>query len=311
MTPQFPLFKEIEIKDRESIKNFTKSDKPYSDFDFTTLWMWDIYGKRGWSELDGNLVVRFTGYLGEEEFYSIYGHNNIAKSIKVLLNFVKSQAKSSTLQLVPESVIDKIKEEDFLIEADKDNFDYIYAVEKLVTYPGYSYAQPRKMMNRFINNHDNIQIIPLDLKKDQENIKKLVSIWETKKKFGQYDERKAFERLLSNAHDFHLVNVGIVINDKLSAFTVNELVDDDFAISHFAKADTEHDGIYSYLMRETANVMAFQGCHFLNCEQDLGIPGLRFAKGSYRPEFFLKKYKISSKDKTFPGPVASNNDVIQ
>ncbi len=294
MTPQFPQFKKIELSDKATIKSFTNTDKPYSDFDFTTLWMWDMDGVRAWTELDGNLVIRFTDYITREIFYSFFGYNNVEENIKKLMEFIDSEGLETTLRLVPESIIEQISAGGHIvsIEEDENNFDYVYTINNLVTYPGYSYSQQRKMMNRFVSRYEDVHVVPLDLKMDQEKIKKLTTIWEEGKIFGQYDEREAFERVLQKSDNFPLMSVGVLVGDDLVGFTINEIINEDFAISHFAKADISYTGIYSYLMRETANILAFQGCRFLNCEQDLGVPGLRKAKGSYRPEFFLKKYTI-------------------
>src|SRR3989344_3739483 len=294
MIPVFPEFKKIEISDKKRIKSFTEGDKPYSDFDFTSLWMWDTQERRGWTELDGNLVVKFTDYIDGQVFYSFFGHNRIEENIKILIDYITSQKLQPTLRLVPESVVSGIfQNRDIVkIEEDEDNFDYVYAIQNLVAYPGYSYSQQRKMMNRFVKRYQNVRVTPIDLKHDQLKIKGLIALWEQKKTFDKYDEKEAFERGMLYADSFPFICVGVFVNDDLVGFTVNEIIDEEFAISHFAKANIDYDGIYSYLMRETANVLAFQGCNFLNCEQDLGIPGLRQAKGSYRPEFFLKKYTI-------------------
>lgn len=293
MIPKFPEFKKIEISDKGDIQSFIHGYKPYSDFDFTTFWMWDVDGKRGWAELNGNLVTRFTDYLTGEIFYSFFGVNDVNENIQTLLEFAKS-SKAPALRLIPDFVVDRIDfhENIFLIEEDQDNFDYVYNIKKLVDYPGYTYAQQRKMRNRFVSRYSDVSIVPLDLGEHHVEIKALVKKWEENKTLGYYNEEEAFNKVIESADSFPLMNVGVMVQKKLVGFTVNEIIDENFAISHFAKADTAYTGIYSYMMRETANMLAFQGCKFLNCEQDLGIPGLRQAKGSYRPEFFLKKYTL-------------------
>lgn len=56
MIPTFPEFKPIEITDKEEVENFTKNYPPYSDFNFISLFCWDVDGKRRLSWLNGNWV---------------------------------------------------------------------------------------------------------------------------------------------------------------------------------------------------------------------------------------------------------------
>jgi hypothetical protein len=44
MLPEFPKFKSIEISDKEDVEKITKKYPPYSDFNFVSMWSWDIKG---------------------------------------------------------------------------------------------------------------------------------------------------------------------------------------------------------------------------------------------------------------------------
>jgi len=61
---------------------------------------------------------------------------------------------------------------------------------------------------------------------------------------------------------------------------------------HFEKADDTYKGIYQFINRSFA-AMLVDCIEVINREQDLGDPGLRQAKMSYRPTSFIKKYRIS------------------
>jgi len=63
-----------------------------------------------------------------------------------------------------------------------------------------------------------------------------------------------------------------------------------FAI-HFEKALPDYKGIYQFVNRSFASMLPRHYIH-INREQDLGDPGLRQAKMSYRPSGFIKKYKV-------------------
>lgn len=73
MIPEFPQFKVLELSDKGDIEVFTKKFPPYSDFNFVSMWSWDIKGDMRISQLNDNLVVRFTDYLTGNPFFSFFG----------------------------------------------------------------------------------------------------------------------------------------------------------------------------------------------------------------------------------------------
>jgi hypothetical protein len=89
-----------------------------------------------------------------------------------------------------------------------------------------------------------------------------------------------------------MVAVGIFDNSHMIGFAINEVLFYGIAINHFIKADTKYQGIFSYLMQENANILISHHRSHLNFEQDLGLPGLRQSKSTFRPVYFLKKYVI-------------------
>jgi len=53
MIPEFPQFKNLELTDKIDVEKFTSKFPPYSDFNFVSMWSWDIKGEmrmRGFSK---------------------------------------------------------------------------------------------------------------------------------------------------------------------------------------------------------------------------------------------------------------------
>ena len=63
------------------------------------------------------------------------------------------------------------------------------------------------------------------------------------------------------------------------------------AVVHFEKARTDFRGSYQYINYAFAQSLPEQVV-YINREQDLGDEGLRHAKLSYKPEGFVKKYRL-------------------
>jgi len=45
MLPEFPKFKGIELSDKEDVEKITHKYPSYSDFNFVSMWSWDIKGE--------------------------------------------------------------------------------------------------------------------------------------------------------------------------------------------------------------------------------------------------------------------------
>lgn len=85
--PRFPIFKSLTISDRLAVEKLLEPFPPYSDFNFTSLWAWDTSEERMISELNGNLVVRFTDYGTNAPFLSFLGVNKTIDTANMLFDY--------------------------------------------------------------------------------------------------------------------------------------------------------------------------------------------------------------------------------
>ena len=67
-------------------------------------------------------------------------------------------------------------------------------------------------------------------------------------------------------------------------------------VVQFEKAIGDYKGIYQFINQSFASMIDEKHI-YINREQDLGNPGLRQAKMSYRPDYFVTKYKIFTEPK--------------
>jgi hypothetical protein len=83
----------------------------------------------------------------------------------------------------------------------------------------------------------------------------------------------------------------IRINGKIEAFRFGKKINEDTAVLHVEKANSEIRGLYTAINKEFAS-HAWDDVTYLNREEDMGVEGLRRAKESYHPEFMFKKYSV-------------------
>jgi uncharacterized protein len=299
MLPKFPEFKKLELSDQKDIQNITSKYQPYSDFNFESMWAWNVGNKFGVSQLNGNLVVILTDHFSDRLFYSFLGINKINLTIKQLFAFpIGDDGLAGGLRLVPEESLENIDLSKYLIEIDINNCDYIYDLNRLSTYLGSHFATKRYMANMFIKNHNPVvRLLDLAKANHKSAVKEINKIWIRNKNdqdtgVNLDKEIMANQRFLA-ANFKNALAVGVFVGNRLVGYSLFTCLPNKYTICHFAKANTAYAGVYEYMMKESAKILLSKGSICLNYEEDLGLPGLRFSKNSFNPLSFLRKYTIS------------------
>lgn len=295
MIPIFPNFKKVSIEDKKDIELFTYQYKPYSDFNFTSLWVWDTDEKRMISILNDNLVVLFTDYETCELCLSFLGTNKIKHTIDELVDYAKTIGISTTLRYIPEESINNLNTDDFLIEEDRDNFDYIFSMSDLSELSGSKFKEKRHLAEKFFKNNPNLSFEFIDI--NDLNIKKhIISLfdrWKNKKTHNFEYEERAIKRLLQTCKNEHLVVCCMFLNSEMVGFSVDEILPFKYAISHFFKTDNSYNGINEFFNQKISQYLMIKNVDYWNWEQDLGVENLKKSKMKYHPIDFLKKYKVT------------------
>ncbi len=299
MIPQFPKFKPIELSDITEVEKITSQYQPYSDYNFVSMWSWNISNEIAISQLNENLIVRFTDYITTKPFYSFIGDKNVCETAKTLLDFSIVNKLDPVLRLVPDMTASLIDSNIFEVNEDRDGFDYVYSIEEQRDLIGSKFSKKRNHVNAFLRTFpDTItKNLSLQIESNAEHIRILFDTIQKDKALKgdgtSFAELAVFERLLKGVNIFNLVTTGIYINEKLVAVLINELLNEGYAIGHLMGADTQlSSGLYSYLMKENAKLLSTLNIRLFNFEQDLGIENLRIAKIRFNPQTFLKKYTV-------------------
>jgi len=299
MIPHFPKFKKLELTDKEEIEKINVKYPPYSDFNFVSMWSWDIKGEMRISQRYGNLVVRFTDYLTGEPFYSFLGNNKVNETTKELLELSKKEGLKLQLKLVPEDSLTGLDPNKFRAEEDRDHFDYLYSIPELKNLEGSKFVRKRNQVAIFLRSYPSAETKIIDLKDKniQGDIINLSLEWLKKKieleGIFESHEEVAISRLLLAINNCYLVGVGVFSNGKLIGFFINELTKSEYVVAHASKVNKSFVGINSFLMKKNAEVLFSFKKLIFNYEQDLGMENLRDAKTRFRPTQFLKKYKLT------------------
>ena len=177
----------------------------------------------------------------------------------------------------------------FNVQEDRDNFDYLYLRSALEELPGRKYHKKRNLIRAFVNNYDYSEY-PIR-KPDAPKALSILERWtEQRDDAGDY---KAAREALEYMRALKLSGYLVEVEGEPAAYTLGEPVAKGRAFAvHFEKAVGDYKGIYQFINRAFAAVLP-KHYVYINREQDLGDPGMRQAKMTYRPSGFVKKYIVT------------------
>lgn len=294
--PLFPQFKTITIADNEILKSFTQQFPSYSDFNFVSLFTWNVGQTASYSFLNNNLVIRIGDYHNKTlSVYSILGNNEVVSSVNTLF----ATLRINELVLVPNVIAEALGSSDsrYIITPQRDEFDYIYDIPSLVAMDGPGYRKIRRALSNFKSKNNinvSIEVVQEDDSESLNEILKLTRDWRTMK--GRKYIESSFEYFAIRRAVRHIKQLPLSIycfrlGGKIVAFSIIEK-QNNLTVIHFEKSSV---GIYqlgAYLKYEVLKILLQEGYTTLNYEQDLGIEGLRMHKMSLNPSIYLEKFSV-------------------
>ncbi|KLI29902.1 DUF2156 domain-containing protein [Brachyspira hyodysenteriae] len=207
------------------------------------------------------------------------------------------------------------------VKETRDEWEYLYDFNELVTLPGKKFHNKKNLYNQFLKNE--FKYVTIDNKTVINNILDFEAKWEEeeKKNNAALNENNAEEcetfdstkllthevraeadtimikTLLGNWDIINNISGGaIYIDNKIVAYTIADLSMRDTIVVHSERGDRNYKGTYQainrmFLENLKDNINDYERFKFVNREQDVGDLGLRKAKMSYNPVGYIEKYK--------------------
>jgi len=185
--------------------------------------------------------------------------------------------------------------EQYQIEYDRDDADYIYSREKLAALSGKKLHGKRNHIHRFEEANPDWKYETIT-DENEEECAKMAMQWcmkncmsqEDEIEFEKIDESKLVVYAIRHRKELGMTGGALRVSGNVIAITLGERLTDDIFVVHFEKAFSDIQGAYPMINREFVRheLTKYQ---YVNREEDLGLPGLRKAKLSYYPEILLKK----------------------
>ena len=291
-------FKPIELADRKFFDAaYHRCRHEGSECSFTNLFIWRKPLEILWTQVGEAICVVV---LNDGPAYALHPcaeeKGAVIEAAGELAKWFRSQGKPLLIKGLEQPLAELIGEEypSWSIEHDRDEDDYIYSVKELIELKGRKFEAKRHHIRTFLKNTPDYVYEPLNAATALECIP-VAREWLARQRSGDeimQAETFAVEQALAHFDDLKLSGGLIRVGGKIEAFTVGEALSEDTIVIHIEKANPEFVGLYQMINREFLS-HAWSQMTFVNREEDMGIPGLRAAKQSYRPIRMVEKYRVS------------------
>ena len=184
----------------------------------------------------------------------------------------------------------------FRFHSDRDSFDYIYSIDDLADLKGRKFQKKRNHYNRFVAEHPDFQILPLDEHTRVAAFCMLEQWYREKQAANPHNdfhlEQLAIHRAFAFQQQLGLEGLVLMEQGRVLAFCMGSRLNADTFDIHFEKAQGSEDGAYAVINREFAKYLRekYPELRWLDREDDMGLEGLRKAKLSYNPHHMIEKH---------------------
>lgn len=266
---------------------------------FTNIFVWAKTFNQRVAKFNDYLIVKNGHNTDDQSFFFPAGSGDVKPVLEAMLQDSVETGHSFVLTGVsPENraVLDTLFPEAFVYTEQRDNFDYLYTVEKLVNLSGKKLHGKRNHIARFKENNPDWVFEPI-------TAENLPECWQMNKEWciingcreneQLADEFGAVRTSFDNFFALGLEGGLLRAGGRVVAYTMGEPLNSDTYNTHIEKAFSDIQGAYPMINREFAAYI--QQRHpqilYINREEDMGNEGLRKAKLSYQPDRLEEKYR--------------------
>lgn len=296
------IFKKLCLEDKNSIDKYISPYKFLScEYSFTSLYIWKDACDIQYTIYKQALILKKKDFDGNYHFMQPLGYEreDLGEIIDELKAYREENHMKYLFKDLEESFIEEFnallnEKNEFCIKEDRDNFDYLYEAQKLMTFSGKKLHSKKNHYNSFTKNY-NYEVVEISGEKVINDVIIAAEKWydETDEKdIKLYHELLSIKNIVNNMDLLNLNGVAVYVDGKLGAFSIGESLNEKLAVIHIEKGDKNINGIYSFIAKTLVD-KCFNNAEIINREQDLGIEGLRKSKMSYYPLKLEKKFILS------------------
>ena len=293
-------FKSITLADMPLINQLLQhSSTRTCDYTAGGIYMWiDCFGYQ-YCVYDDTLFIK--GFSenrpGEIAFSLPIGKMPLQESVSLLRQYCDSMEIPLVFSAIPEDRVDAVAAITGGTVEQLDGWsDYLYEAVALASLSGKALSKKRNHVNRFMADNPDFEFEPIT----PDLLPELILFFAGRPMPDKLDtsmalyEQHECMRVLRHYSSYPFE--GAVLrsqNGEIAAFTVGEIIGDTLYV-HIEKMNHTIPGAGETINRLFAAEMLHRHpqIRYINREEDMGDPGLRYAKESYRPVMLINKYNV-------------------
>jgi len=291
-------FKPIDLDGKAVFDYFFSQDpQQTSELTFTNLFMWRHRYRPLWCRWNDCLLIILRPLDGLPFGLPPVGPGDKGAALDVLSQHLDKLTHQVMTCRVGKDFVDRyVDPKQYEITEDPDNSDYVYLAEDLINLPGNKYHSKKNHINKFMKDYEfEYRNLDLDLVHCCLNLQES---WCEIKDCGESPaliaEDMAIYEALKNYEELDYKGGVVLVDAKVEAFGLGEMLNPDTAVIHVEKANPEIPGLYAVINQLFCKEV-WSHAKYINREQDLGVEGLRKAKKSYYPHHMGEKFILRPK----------------
>ena len=294
--PEFPRFKPLELEDREILGGHLRAYQPQtSELTFTDLYVRRLRNRFEWSvHKDWLLVIGESGD-GPYALQPVGPPPRLEVSLE-LLRWLQEEREASEprIERADRRYVSEVYGAEWSSsELVRDQFDYVYRIRDLIALEGRKYHSKRNHIRRFLRSHSfrYAEFSEEHLGECLDLLNEWCDRRNCRESPGVQAECEATHEALMNADELDVRGGVVLVDGKVGAFALGEMLNDEMAVVHVEKADDSIPELYPVMNQQFCEKQ-WRGVPYVNREPDRGEEELRRAKLSYHPVRLEEKYIV-------------------
>jgi hypothetical protein len=245
---------EVALDNREELSAALAAYGPdTSDLNFTNLHIWKSkYGFR--VAKAGEAICLFALRPDPEDSFILPPLAGNVETVRQCLGILEDLGHDPKLAHASRADLDRcgVTDTDFEIAEDRDNSDYVYSVRDLIELSGNRYHSKKNHIAQFMSKHDfeyrrlTPDLVPecLELQDrwcDEKHCDLVASL---------LAEHAAIREVLGNMATLGVIGGAILIDGRVEAFTIGELLNPETLVIHIEKANGNFHGLYQAINQQ-------------------------------------------------------------
>ncbi|HPY94803.1 MAG TPA: phosphatidylglycerol lysyltransferase domain-containing protein [Clostridia bacterium] len=287
------VFTPLKIEDKEWMAPLLrKGHRGALEYNFTSNFIWREVYKLQAARFEDRLVVMSNA--DNPSFIFPSGEGPVEPVVRAIDEYVSARGQQlvfNTLLNEDWAKLEAAFPGKFLIEPDRNDFDYVYDAQRLITLSGKKLASKRNHINKFLMDNSNWSYEPIT-KENIGDVHKMSLEWclmaGCRENEDLFDESCAVEQAFKHFFSLGLTGGLLRLDGRVIAFAMGEELNEETYVVHVEKAFHEINGAYQMINQQFAMANC-EGYKYINREDDAGDEGLRRAKLSYDPALLVEK----------------------